>query len=683
MTGETLWRAAAAPQLHWGASSAPKSVHFDDIYFSEVSGLDESRFIFQQGNQLAQRWQQHPSARFTIAETGFGTGLNFLSCWQLWRQLRSPQAVLHYISVERYPLRRADLLRAVSAWPELAELATELTRNYPPPLPGQQRLLLDQGRVVLDLVFTDVIESLQELASDQAVQVDAWFLDGFTPARNPDMWVPRLFTLMSQLSAPLATFATFTAASAVRRGLSEAGFTITRGPGYGGKREMLRGIMADDAGALATSSTSPRRVELEPLRYTPWHRAPKTGLQQQHAMIIGAGLAGSTTAAALARRGWRVTVMEQGSLAGAASGNLQGALYTRLSHRPSELSRFSLHSYQYSIRLYQTLLREKRLHTGVDGELCGVLHQRDPLGHDDPLRETLDSLPEVARYVDDATASQLSGLSYCSGGLFFEEAGWMNPAAVCRAVLEDGLNSGAIELRQQQGPLHIQHDEGLWHACDPSQSVLASAPITIVAAGTATAVLADIDWLPLQSIRGQVTHLDAKTLQPLHTVVCHEGYIAPAMQGLHCVGASFNLQDTDTTLRSGDQQQNLIKLNRALPALGTPSLHETPLQGRVGFRCASPDYLPMVGPAPDRAAFLNTFQWMRKNGRRITADEGGYQPGLYINTAHGSRGLTSTPLSAELLASQICGEPAPLETQLIRALSPARFLVRDLIRNRI
>ena len=215
---------------------------------------------------------------------------------------------------------------------------------------------------------------------------------------------------------------------------------------------------------------------------------------------------------------------------------------------------------------------------------------------------------------------------------------------------------------------------------------MAEASCAVIATGTGTPALAGLDWLPLQSIRGQTTQLpNSPTLGGLRTCLCHEGYIAPARQGTHCIGATFDLHDAEWDLRTSGHHRNLAALASAVPSWRTEleALDPERLDGRVGFRCASPDYLPLAGPVPDREAFLQDFAALRKNAKQTLPRRGQFLPGLYLSTAHGSRGLTSAPLTAELLASQICGEAPPLCRELGRALAPARFIIRDLRRNRI
>ncbi|WP_143807253.1 tRNA (5-methylaminomethyl-2-thiouridine)(34)-methyltransferase MnmD, partial [Pantoea conspicua] len=237
-------------QLNWNEQGTPVSRAFGDVYFSNDNGLEETRYVFLGGNQLPQRFAQHPRELLIVAESGFGTGLNFLTLWQAFDafQRQQPDAILkrlHFISFEKFPLTRADLTAAHQHWPELAPWASELQAQWPAALPGCQRLLFDGGRITLDLWLGDINQLISTLDDSLHRQVDAWFLDGFAPSKNPDMWTPELFSMMAALARPQATFATFTAAGFVRRGLQQAGFSVTRRKGFGPKREMLCGSLQD------------------------------------------------------------------------------------------------------------------------------------------------------------------------------------------------------------------------------------------------------------------------------------------------------------------------------------------------------------------------------------------------------------------------------------------------------
>ncbi|MEQ9394407.1 bifunctional tRNA (5-methylaminomethyl-2-thiouridine)(34)-methyltransferase MnmC2/FAD-dependent 5-carboxymethylaminomethyl-2-thiouridine(34) oxidoreductase MnmC1 [Haliea sp.] len=667
----TPWQALPGPSLRWRGEDTPFSESFDDFYYSSDNGLAEGRHVYLAGNDLPERWQRQRADRFVVAETGFGTGLNFLLTWQAWRaRTRAPHGPrrLHYLALEKFPLARADLQRAGAAWPELAPLLTELLAQYPQPLPGVHRALFTADEVTLDLWWGDIEAVLDDLGHHRRPLVDAWYLDGFAPARNAAMWRPELWPKVAALSRPQATFATFTAASAVSRGLAAAGFTLRKVPGFGPKRQQMCGQLSS-------------RPPLPPLQGTPWDLACPEQETPAEVLIIGAGLAGCHTAAALARRGIQATLLDRGAVAAEASGNAQGVLYTRLSHRHSPLTDFALASFDFASRQYRAGFSAGSLVPGTDGELCGSFHQvanSEELARMAPL---LQALPQLAQVLDADSAAAVLGIAQDSAGYWYPNSGWMSPPALCRHLLRHPL----ITLREGCGPIRLQRVDDAWQALG-AEGTLARASVAVVAAGTQCGELASLDWLPLRAIRGQTTQLPPlPALVALRSVLCHSGYIAPATTEGHCIGASFTPDDTDPELRCRDRVQNLEQLAAALPAVAASlaDLADTDLPGRTGWRCASPDYLPLAGPVPDRDAFVRDYARLRDNARTDIPRAGRYLPGLYLNTAHGSRGLTSTPLAAELLASQICAEPLPLEPELARALAPARFIIRDLGRNRI
>jgi tRNA U34 5-methylaminomethyl-2-thiouridine-forming methyltransferase MnmC len=225
--------------LEW-RDHQPYSAQFGDIYFSSDNGLLESEYVFLQGNRLAERWQAYARQRtkfeFTIIETGFGTGLNFLNSAKLWLETVSADATLHFISVEKYPLSLPDMTRALALWPTLAGLSSTLLTQYPTAMQDNS-ITLFKDRIRLSLLIGDASAQLKKLHNP----ADAWFLDGFAPSKNPDMWQAALFQEMARLSHPETTFATFTSAGDVRRNLLAAGFQVQKRVGFGKKREMLVG----------------------------------------------------------------------------------------------------------------------------------------------------------------------------------------------------------------------------------------------------------------------------------------------------------------------------------------------------------------------------------------------------------------------------------------------------------
>jgi len=663
----TPWWPVKSARIHWTDGDAPHSARFGDIYYSLENGAAESRHVFLAGNDLPARWSQWTAQAFCIGETGFGTGLNFLLTWQLWLQQPLTRPRLHYVAVEKYPLARAELTRALSPWGELAPLAAQLSSAWPGRIPGQHRLVLQGGDIILDLWWEDASAALRDLAV-QGPRMDAWYLDGFAPARNESMWSEALFAAIARLSRPGATFSTFTAAGHVRRGMAAAGFQVTKVPGFGRKRECLRG--SSTGKALPAAATG-----------TPWDLLRHQSPPPQRAIVLGAGLAGCSLAAALGRRGVEVTLLDRQSVGSQASGNEQGVLYTRLSRRHSTLTDFALQSFRFSATIYRQMFACGQLQAGPDGALCGSFHEQPDPEELAELAQRLSGVPELAAVLTPAQAALRLGVRPSRGGYWYPDSGWLHPPAVCRAML-DGTG---VTVREYCPDLSLLRFEGGWQL-RAADGPVAEAECVVLCTGTAANTGPGLEWLPLQVIRGQTTHIPSTThSRLLHAALCHEGYIAPARLGRHCIGATFSPADTSAELRAADHRQNIDKLARALPPWrdALEQLDPDSLCGRVGFRCASPDYLPIAGPVPNRDAFLHCYAGLRKNARQLIPEKGEYMQGLYVNTAHGSRGLSSAPLVAEMLTSQICAEPPPVSREISRGLSPARFLIRDLSRNRI
>lgn len=672
-------------RITWDENGQPISNQFDDVYFSKNSGIDETRFVFLKHNDLPERWKDlPPGAVFTIAETGFGTGLNFLAAWQAWRDHAPANATLHFISVEKFPLSRDDLARALSLWPELNDLASALLRQYPPvDAAGFHRL--NFGSVQLTLIYDDALAGFSQLlpivqpGPNVAVQecgfgpysgkglVDAWFLDGFAPAKNPDLWTPELFQLLARLSRPGATFATFTAAGIVRRGLLAEGFQVNKVPGYGTKREMLHGMIAD------TQAAKP----VEGKHDFSWHLVETKGTPPKHVAVIGAGMAGCHTAWALAQKGVQVTLIEQAEPGAGASGNPMGVLYSRLSHTTGRLSDFNLTAYLYACRFYH----QEGFFQSV-GDSCGVLQLPENPEHETQLRQIAELMlqsPEIARWLEPEEASNIAGVPLSKGALYLPQAGWLSPPQLCRAL----ANHPNIRLLTGTRVQEIRQSTNGWELLGDTDEVISACEAAVIACAYSSSQFAQSMHLPLKKIRGQVSLAPAtQTSATLKTVLCGEGYIAPAVDGQHCMGASFVLRTEETEPSWQEHEGNLhnvAELSPALNGLVVEDLH----QARVSFRCTTPDYLPITGPLADADTMAERFARLRQNAKANVDQPGGYYPGLFINVGHGSRGLAYTPLCAELLACLITAQPLPLPREQILSLHPARFLIRDLGRNRI
>ncbi|MGQ7246635.1 bifunctional tRNA (5-methylaminomethyl-2-thiouridine)(34)-methyltransferase MnmD/FAD-dependent 5-carboxymethylaminomethyl-2-thiouridine(34) oxidoreductase MnmC [Halomonas sp. V046] len=659
-------RAADTAALDWRADdsgeASPYSQAFDDVYFSRHDGRAETEHVFIDANRLPERFAAwHKPRPFVIIETGFGTGLNMLCAWHAFECHARADARLHLVSTERFPMEREDLARALANWPDLAAKAARLLDQWPAAVTGVHRLHL-APQVTLDMHIGDSVERLALLDG----YADAWFLDGFAPSKNPEMWRSELYQQMAARSRPGATFATFTCAGVVKRGLKAAGFAWRKVPGFGRKREML-------AGEIATPTPDERR------KSTPWF-LPPAPRQARHVAVIGAGIAGTSAAQALARRGIRVTLVERDGPAAGGSGNEQGALYVKLAADTNHQSRVYLAGLLYSHRWLTQLDSQHRLWSPV-GVLQLAPHQREARRQARFLDHHC--LPaEVVRGVDTDEASRLAGLPLPYGGLAYAQAGWARPKALCEYL----ANLPGITLRRGDVQTLEPHDAGGWRlGLDDASEIVADQ--VIIATATAAASLSQAQGLPLQPVRGQVSRLRLASTAPRPAqVVCAGGYVAPPLNGWLTFGATFVPNDDAGEIRQADHRANIEELERTLPGYaaslaghGQPLSAET-LEGRAAIRAASPDKTPYAGPLPDQAAWHEDYAALAKDATRVPAIAGRHHPGLWISAAHGSRGLASAPLCAELLASRICDEPLPLEAPLADHLHPGRRVIRGIVR---
>lgn len=650
----------------------PVSRQFEDVYFSRDDGAAETRYVFVGQNRLPQRWQdwQTPGS-FVIGETGFGTGLNFLCAWELWQQLRQPGQHLHFVSVEKFPLSRNDLEQAGAARPEFSALFTQLLAQYPSLVRGSHRLHFPDEQLTLTLIFDDAITAFTALDG----VVDAWFLDGFAPARNPDMWQPDLFAQMARLSHAGTTFATFTSAGLVKRGLRDAGFHVEKCAGYGRKRDMLRGQLS----AVGTDRPA-APAEFSPAQL-PWFQYRHARQAPGTVAIIGAGLAGCATAFKLAQRGWQVTVFEaENRIAQQASGNPTGITYTRLSVHDSPQNRYYQFAYLYACRFLLAFFAARQMPAGTDWNLNGVLQ----LAWDDNEKAEQELLLQSGVWPTDVvealTAEQVSqhlNLPCPHPALLMKNGGWLNPATLCAALLQDASITVRTGFHVETFTPDTRNNR--WQINDESTSFDA-----VVLANTfASSQYAFTQHLPLRWVRGQISYIPATPAsQQLQHAINYDGYLNPARDGFHCIGATFNPKDRDPQERDQDHQKNLQQLRDTWPQMAALlNLNaQQPMHGRVGFRCQTPDYLPVIGPLPHPEQFQQDYADIGKGFLKRSFGACPNLPGFFINTGHGSKGITSSLLAAEILAGYITGEPQAVDRAVLQAVHPARFLIRSLKR---
>ena len=652
--------------LEFNAEGTPVSRDFDDVYFSNDNGLEETRYVFLDGNHLGTRFPEHPRRLFVVAESGFGTGLNFLTLWQAFDCFRAayPEATLqrlHFISFEKFPLTAHDLRLAHQRWPELAHWAEQLQTQWPPAIGGCHRLILDDGRVTLDLWLGDINDLTDKLDDSMNQKVDAWFLDGFAPAKNPDMWSPHLFSAMARLARPGATLATFTSAGFVRRGLQEAGFTMRKTKGFGRKRDMLVGVMEQDLAIPAQAPWFARRASTS-----------------REVAIVGGGIASALLSLALLHRGWQVTLYcADEAPATGASGNRQGALYPLLSAHDPALFQFFPAAFTFARRLYDSLP------VAFDHDWCGVTQ----LGWDEKSQQKITQmlslgLPEdIAHAVTAQQVAETAGVDTGCGGIQYPLGGWLCPAE---------LTSAAIALGQSRGlTVHYAHKvqslsrTAHWELrfADGKEAQHAS---VVLANGHHITQFTQTASLPVYPVGGQVSHIPtAPELSKLRQVLCYDGYLTPQnpSNGHHCIGASYHRGETDMQYSEADQQQNRQRLVDCFPdASWAKEVDVSEGQARCGVRCATRDHLPMAGNVPDYDATLEVYQDLADS--KETAVSAPVHPELFMLGGLGSRGLCSAPLLAEALAAQMSDEPVPLDRVTLAGLNPNRLWVRKLLKGK-
>lgn len=532
----------------------PRSAQFNDIYFSVEDGLAETAHVFLDGNDLPNGWTARPDIKsFTIAEAGFGTGLNFLSAWKLFDETAMKGQCLDFISIEKYPLSASDIKAALSQWSShFGNRLNRLCDLYPLRVDGFHRLQLSPS-VSLTLIFDDINNALPQL--DGAV--DCWFLDGFTPAKNPEMWRPLLFDEMRRLSKRGARVATFTAAGDVRRGLEQAGFSIEKKKGFGRKREMLTGIYKG-AGAPSLKAYD---------------------LNAKIA-IIGGGLAGTSCAYALKELGYSPEIYEaSGALATGGSGNKIGLYNPRFSKQRDMLSDFFAPAYARFIQM------AKQAGDLIDYTPCGALHLMNEETKANRYAEMAKNWGWHSNHVSVLTqeeASAVAGIDLPCGALYLPDSGSVSPQKLCEYYARDI-------------PVH-------YHKAIDNLDAL-KADIIILACGAAVQKFAPLSWLSLDNIRGQVSYFNqTKMTRNLKCHILHGGYLSSpqhgkkGQKGQHVIGSTFEKWVDHSEVTDENHAENLQKLKENLPALKDEDIliHE----GRAGMRAATNDRFPVVGAVP-------------------------------------------------------------------------------------
>ena len=603
-----MFSAIETAELDWqqvDGIDVPISKQFGDVYFSKDNGLLETRHVFLNGNDLTERLAQLDDyAYFCVGETGFGTGLNILALWQLWQQVRPDNhSHLHAISVEKFPLSKPDLIRALNAWEELRPLAEQLLAQYPLPISGCHRLNFPEERFSLDLWLGDAEDVFPVIPKTR--QVNAWFLDGFAPSCNPELWQQNVLDQIIRLSDVGTTFASFSVAGILKRGLKQHGIQISRPRGFMHKREMLKGIWAAEEQTSQQSQSKPT---------------------QKTIAILGAGIAGLSTAWAFAQRGHKVHLLDGNGALSGGSGNPLALLNPKLCPIQQSHEHLMLVSWQYALRHYAQFkafrpLQVSQFDLKANGELA--------------------KLP--AQYPEGLlTAQTHSELNSVLSGITLTQAGAVSP----HQLRDEILAHPQIELHQQ----HIAqlHGTAPVQLLTQDQTVLLEADHVIVCCALDNAQFFE-NYPVLKPIRGQVSWVN-NAAQPLaiDQAYSYGGYCMQLNAQQLILGASFHPQRDDVEVLEADHQHNLELLQQLSPEYAATLPEIKNWQGRASVRAQSQDYFPLLG---------------KPNAERE----------VYSFAGLGSKGFLYAPLCAEILAAEILGEACPVPMTLRQKLQVQRF----------
>jgi tRNA 5-methylaminomethyl-2-thiouridine biosynthesis bifunctional protein len=627
-------------RIDFGDAAAPRSLDFDDLYHPRAGAYAQARHVFLDGNALPQRWAHR--ARFVVLETGFGFGHNFLATWAAWRDDPQRCERLWFVSIEKHPPTMADLRRVHAAAPR-PELAQALLAAWPPLTPDLHRRDFADGRVSLLLAFGDAQDWLPQLLA----RVDAFYLDGFAPARNPQMWSPRLLARLRHLAAPGATAATWSAARVVRNGLADAGFDVQRRRGFDAKRDMLAARFAP-------------RYELAAPAGRQFGDAATVG----RVAIVGAGLAGSATARALAQQGIPTIVFDRlPAAAGGASGNPAGLVHGVVHADDAPHARWHRAAALHALQILRPLLDSG----SIDGRLDGLLRLEQRM--DLPAMQRLlaaRSLPaDYVQALGAADAAARTGVDVAAPAWFYPSAGWVDP----RALVRTWLAHDGIETRLATAVERIGRDgNGVWRLLGAGDRCLVEVDHVVLANAHDAQRLAAASRWPLQSSRGQLTRLGAPVpdCPGLRLPIAGAGYAIPLPGGDLLCGATVDVDDPDPATRRGDHARNLASLSALIGR--RVDVDPAMVSGRVAWRLSAIDRLPLVGALPDATAPGRLRQDQPRHIARLA--------GFHVLAALGSRGIAQSALCGEILAGWIGGAPLPVGGALLDAVDVARFDAR-------
>ena len=652
-----------------------RSALYDDIYFSNDDALAESKYVYVDANDLPHRFSKMKEVStkdqqpFVIAELGFGVGLNFLVTSQCFLKEAPQHAILHYYSIEKHILPLAvvdDALTDVfenaakktqdgeaangytfddlAGYTKLKHQLLQLLRDSSWQLPGFHTLFLND-RIRLTVMTGEAELMLSKLGGGF---VDAWFADGFAPAKNPAMWTEAVFQNVGRLSKTGTTVSTFSSAGDVRRRIKAAGFVVEKRPGLQFKREMVVARFEDTKAATDED-------------------VPTALLPPKEAVIIGGGIAGLMTSLCLLRRGWSVELVEKEDTTGSqGSGNPAALFMPHLAAEPTIISRFSLRACETLLSGFRALGLGEVIHN------TGMLRRISAGQPDLELQEKIERSVKAHQIPSSMMRKVKDRAHY-----MIRKTGWIEPVALCTLLTRQLLTSFQNRFRL---------------TLNQNITTLPADRIVVVANGTSLSNYSETQFIPLKTIRGQLFLCDAVRttsylnqanqlqqkqnqkqipIKKLKRPILFENYVIP-MNEQWVFGSTFDHGVTSRERVSKIDHQLLLRIAEQFPEIGQPMLADgfEPQNGRVGFRSQSKDYIPVVGGVADHKKSMELLK--RDLNTKLPL-----KCGVFVIGGFGSRGISSSMLCAEILAARMNHELLPIEKDLADALLPERFIRRD------
>ncbi len=605
------------------------SSEFDDIYHSSSGAREQAHTVFITGNHLPERFAALNNNQFSIFETGFGVGVNFLVTAQCWHENKqNKQAHLHYVACEKYPVGSTDLTHIIQQYTFSEKTVQQLIEQWPSLTPGYHDIYFKEESITLTLIFDDVKNATNNLT----MSIDALFLDGFSPKKNPDMWQEDILNTLAKHCHPNTTLATWCVAGSVREALTKAGFNLTREKGFGQKKHRL-------VGQFNRIPEDKQAIRQE--RYFPHISRYLNQSPNKQVGVIGGGIAGSLLTYALTQSQIDVTLFEKGShIANAASGNPAGILRPVASKDDNVLSRITRRGFFLTKQLISNL--EQQIAEPI-AQYPGVIHLAKDHEEQITQQEIIKTLNFPSDYVTYLSGEELKSrfqLDHPFGGLFFAQAGYINPQRLCERAID--RSSELLTLYLNTEIQHIKQQKDKWLVFNTHNQQLGEFDALVLCLGANH--LTVTEKLGLTINRGQLSLFNHTHSTMNLPVLCKDGYIITLGNNQVLSGATYDhvLDPSPTAINHEKNQQRLLNI------LGKEPLSFDSVLDRVAYRSVSRDRLPVVGNIA--------------------------QSDLYCVMGNASRGIVWSALNARIIRSFITGEPQPIEKNLLDTLSPQRLL---------